>query len=341
MSEIVWASLDPILNRVDIYPKKFGLEIEKAWIEREPNQLSVRVLGANFYNASINFWNDLIYQTTPEINYRNSFKYPGYRSVKRCQIVNGTITIYTKYERGKGWRITDSEFGSFKLITPISNQNDIISDNLYQDISINTWKPEDLSSQSDDLVIIWQWCVHTHGDISNFPGNSWRPYNSSINNLIEQSYNNNLISTTIELPLIGQRNISFNSNDCYAKQSTLDQTKIRIIRRIVKTMKELNTIFERIAKLPENYDEIVKHIPYDEVPEHYYCPILQEIMKDPVKTIDGFTYERSAIETWFTHRISSPLTGLELSSSTLISNTELANLIADFIKTRFQIQLLE
>ena len=29
------------------------------------------------------------------------------------------------------------------------------------------------------------------------------------------------------------------------------------------------------------------------------CPILQQIMIDPVNTIEGQTYERSAIEEWF------------------------------------------
>ncbi len=101
--------------------------------------------------------------------------------------------------------------------------------------------------------------------------------------------------------------------------------------------KENDDIFNIITLIPQTCQKILISATLTQ----YVFNLTDKIMKDPVKTIDGFTYERSAIETWFTHRISSPLTGLELSSSTLISNTELANLIADFIKTRFQIQLLE
>lgn len=37
---------------------------------------------------------------------------------------------------------------------------------------------------------------------------------------------------------------------------------------------------------------------YDEktMPNEFLCPIFQEIMKDPVLTVDGFCFERRAIE---------------------------------------------
>ena len=54
-------------------------------------------------------------------------------------------------------------------------------------------------------------------------------------------------------------------------------------------------------------------------------------MVDPVTTIDGFTYERSAIERWFNTRVSSPLTGLDLSSNYLVENKELAEKIKKMV----------
>ena len=30
----------------------------------------------------------------------------------------------------------------------------------------------------------------------------------------------------------------------------------------------------------------------------FYCPITQDIMTDPVLTVDGHSYERAAIEEW-------------------------------------------
>jgi hypothetical protein len=39
MSEIVWASVDPVRCKVDIYPKMIALRIEKSYIERDASRL--------------------------------------------------------------------------------------------------------------------------------------------------------------------------------------------------------------------------------------------------------------------------------------------------------------
>jgi len=49
------------------------------------------------------------------------------------------------------------------------------------------------------------------------------------------------------------------------------------------------------------------------VPNSFCCPILQEIMADPVQTCDRYVYERVAIEEWFNRgNRKSPMTGLPL-----------------------------
>jgi hypothetical protein len=57
--------------------------------------------------------------------------------------------------------------------------------------------------------------------------------------------------------------------------------------------------------------------------EDFYCPILGEIMDDPVITCDGFTYERTAIVEWLSRSDRSPCTNLVLASKDLIPNTVL------------------
>ena len=52
----------------------------------------------------------------------------------------------------------------------------------------------------------------------------------------------------------------------------------------------------------------------------YKCPITAEIMKDPVCTADGFTYERAAITEWLRTNDTSPSTGAKLTSKSLIPN---------------------
>ena len=56
------------------------------------------------------------------------------------------------------------------------------------------------------------------------------------------------------------------------------------------------------------------------MPDDYICPITAEIMTDPVTTLDGFTYERTAILEWLRTKDTSPVTGATMVSTTLIPN---------------------
>ena len=52
-------------------------------------------------------------------------------------------------------------------------------------------------------------------------------------------------------------------------------------------------------------------------PSAYICPITADVMRDPVSTIDGYCYEREAIEKWFSCHDTSPMTNLALKSKSL------------------------
>ena len=67
-----------------------------------------------------------------------------------------------------------------------------------------------------------------------------------------------------------------------------------------------------------------------EVPDDYICPITAEIMTDPVSTMDGFTYERTAITEWLRTNNTSPSTGAALESKTVIPNLSLRSMICAF-----------
>ena len=53
-------------------------------------------------------------------------------------------------------------------------------------------------------------------------------------------------------------------------------------------------------------------------------------MNDPVKTVDGQTYDRFAILKWFERHSTSPLTGLVLPSKQLVQNYELKEQILQY-----------
>lgn len=60
---------------------------------------------------------------------------------------------------------------------------------------------------------------------------------------------------------------------------------------------------------------------------HYFCPITNEIMQEPVIAADGYTYEKEAIQTWLVRRQTSPVTNLPLTNKDLIPNHTLKSWI--------------
>jgi hypothetical protein len=73
----------------------------------------------------------------------------------------------------------------------------------------------------------------------------------------------------------------------------------------------------------------------DELPEDLCCPITCELMKDPVITADGTTFERCAIKEWFeTGARTSPTTNEPLENLTLIPNHVCKRLITALLEER-------
>ena len=84
-------------------------------------------------------------------------------------------------------------------------------------------------------------------------------------------------------------------------------------------------------------DHAVRLMP---VPDSFVCPISAAIMVDPVATVDGSVYERGYIERWFReqrqqgHRITSPSTGQDLPSATLMPLVALQRAIEAYLAHR-------
>ena len=82
-----------------------------------------------------------------------------------------------------------------------------------------------------------------------------------------------------------------------------------------------------LAAAPDNEDEAV--------PEEFYCPITYDLMKNPVRCSDGFTYEESAIKEWLTtRRNTSPMTNLEIKVISLTPDADLRERIEEFRRGR-------
>jgi len=75
------------------------------------------------------------------------------------------------------------------------------------------------------------------------------------------------------------------------------------------------------------------------VPESFLCPILKEIMREPVLAADGHSYERAAITAWIAQQsrrgsVKSPMTGVALRTTALEPNYSLKSVIAEHFAQR-------
>jgi hypothetical protein len=78
-----------------------------------------------------------------------------------------------------------------------------------------------------------------------------------------------------------------------------------------------------------------------DIPNDFFCPIMNEIMVDPVITCDGFSYDRINITKWLTQRHTNPITNEPLLNANLIPNHSLKGAIIDFTESIYTKKLLE
>ena len=74
------------------------------------------------------------------------------------------------------------------------------------------------------------------------------------------------------------------------------------------------------------------------IPPSFECPISFEVMRDPVSTVDGHTFERTEIEAWFAggHN-TNPNTNVVLPSLDLIPNLALRNAIEEWRAANYKV----
>ncbi|XP_072971303.1 U-box domain-containing protein 35-like [Typha angustifolia] len=88
-------------------------------------------------------------------------------------------------------------------------------------------------------------------------------------------------------------------------------------------------IVERLKEIAMKAPDSALHIP-SAPPNHFICPILQEVMDDPYVASDGYTYDHRAIEMWLSMNDKSPMTNLQLPNKTLIPNHSLRSAIIEW-----------
>ena len=90
-----------------------------------------------------------------------------------------------------------------------------------------------------------------------------------------------------------------------------------------------------------NQEEKNNEVPYaplkNKSHNNFLCPITQQLMKDPVVTSDGYTFERNEIQTWLDKgNDTNPVTGQKLENKNLIPNRALKDVIDEYRATLTQ-----
>lgn len=204
---------------------------------------------------------------------------------------------------------------------------------------------QEYNSIANKKVYVWQWCrgvPERQGNLMRLSDEWWSPYNQGISRDIERAFQKKELSINVNIPVIGNRTITFiNNYNMYAIQHDSTRHTTRVVRRIATTVKELQGMFDRTKNVNDNnqtsvidMESLIEKATENgmEIPHEFYCSISQDIMNDPVITCDGHTYDRYSIERWFQYNSTSPLTGLRLDSTVLISNIALKNAIDKYFQ---------
>lgn len=346
---ICWASVDPVRCKVDFYPAFIAEKIETAYKNKEDKC----ELGADFFNATVHLNNDYstnFYQTTTQLGSgRFGIKPSGYRTVKRVILDSSKRVIIHAKKVHSEWRMIDDN--DLQVISNIKTFNELVPDTSiiiesltnevnYEETLIEAWKPEDLQNKEifpNKNVIVWLWCrgiPEKQGNIMELSNEWWCPYSTDLNQQIENAFDNKNTTTDIIIPFDNTvRQIIFEQNSSYAKQVDHTNKKSRLVKRIIITISHLDSIFINQIREPLNINDLEQYIANQTIPYEFICGISQDIMSDPVKTCDGFTYDRYCIERWLETSNKSPMTGLDLDNKILVTNNAIRNQIEHYINS--------
>ncbi|KAI3432068.1 uncharacterized protein J3R85_007443 [Psidium guajava] len=96
---------------------------------------------------------------------------------------------------------------------------------------------------------------------------------------------------------------------------------------------EISSVIESIRALSIESASSSRSKEPGKAPSHFVCPILQEVMKDPLIAADGFTYEAEAIQGWLhSGHNTSPMTNLKLEHNNLVPNHALLYAIQEWLE---------
>ncbi|XP_042487823.1 U-box domain-containing protein 35-like [Macadamia integrifolia] len=96
---------------------------------------------------------------------------------------------------------------------------------------------------------------------------------------------------------------------------------------------EVLPVLEKLKKISDKARDLAPTV-RSSPPQHFICPILQDVMVEPCVAADGYTYDRKAIEIWLKENENSPMTNLPLPNKNLLPNNALLSAIMEWKSRR-------
>ena len=121
---VCWVSIDPCTGNIDFYPKEFARKIEDSY----NSNINYCELGSKFFNATVHFRENSIYQTTLASNDSRGRKNAGFRSVKRVSNVKAgdELNLWINDPQDE-YRLTEENALGYKIcVTAVIEENFII-----------------------------------------------------------------------------------------------------------------------------------------------------------------------------------------------------------------------
>lgn len=145
-----------------------------------------------------------------------------------------------------------------------------------------------------------------------------------------KKYNEKLLAKKVEIVRYekteGDPNIKSNANTTSISSSN----KIDELREDFQKMLKME---EEQSEFKDKLNELSKKLDLSKIPRQFLCPLTNQIMADPVMTVDGLSFERKAIEMWLSKNEVSPITGETLESKATLANIALKRMIEEFVKS--------
>lgn len=147
---------------------------------------------------------------------------------------------------------------------------------------------------------------------------------------VERSYANNLLVSIAEaIGISTEQAVLKKEFEEFKKE--IENERLRKDHAEAMQMEQIIALLERADAASSREDKEKKYFtirkslsshPFEPL-EAFCCPITKEVMKDPVETPSGHTFERSAIEKWLAEKNFCPLTSTPLDTSMLRPNKTL------------------